>query len=247
MGEGGGGARERINGPTLSLPQIPSRCRTRPPYANRPSVPSVRRFPIPALLQRMSLYLSWFVRPAAVVLKASHFLLFVSFPRPEISPNQLRTNSSSVTQMQKLLPFLLALGPFLSFGSPFVSEQPRSVAVEGRRTLSRPIEDLRSWPCLATLEFEAKPRNQNAVTFSSSFQNGHYVKEKEYEGVGIVPYDPYHNSSFVVAGNNEWIAKKRLFQCQFEQLSGEGYILVCRCRRKLSIPANGDPPPSCCL
>ena len=35
------------------------------------------------------------------------------------------------------------------------------------------------------------------------FQNGHYVKEREYEGVGIVPYDPYHNSSFVVAGNIE--------------------------------------------
>ena len=134
--EEGGGARERINGPTLSLPQIPSRCRTRPPCANCPSVPSVRRFPIPALLQRMSLYLSWFVRPAAVVLKASHFLLFVSFPRPEISPNQLRTNSSSVTQMQKLLSFLLPLGPFLPFGSPFVSEQPRSVAVGERLCLA---------------------------------------------------------------------------------------------------------------
>ena len=41
------------------------------------------------------------------------------------------------------------------------------------------------------------------------FQNGHYVKEKEYEGVGVVPYDPYHNSSFVVAGKmmiqNWWV------------------------------------------
>ena len=34
------------------------------------------------------------------------------------------------------------------------------------------------------------------------FQNGHYIEVKEYEGVGIVPYDPYHNSSFVVAGKS---------------------------------------------
>ena len=67
---------------------------------------------------------------------------------------------------------------------------------------------------MATLEFEAKPRNQDAVTFSSSFQNGHYVKEKEYEGVGIVPYDPYHNSSFVVAGNNN-VTPKSAFSGTF--------------------------------
>ena len=42
------------------------------------------------------------------------------------------------------------------------------------------------------------------------FQNGHYVKEKEYEGVGIVPYDPYHNSSFVVAGNAPIITLTRI-------------------------------------
>ena len=59
--------RERINGPTLSLPQIPSRCRTRAcslahSFFRSAAVPV--RFPIPALLQRMSLYLSYACLPA---------------------------------------------------------------------------------------------------------------------------------------------------------------------------------------
>lgn len=32
------------------------------------------------------------------------------------------------------------------------------------------------------------------------FQEGQYIQEKEFEGVGVSPFDPYHNSSFVVAG-----------------------------------------------
>jgi hypothetical protein len=34
----------------------------------------------------------------------------------------------------------------------------------------------------------------------SPFQEGRYIVEKELEGVGLTPFDPYHNSSFVVAG-----------------------------------------------
>ena len=34
------------------------------------------------------------------------------------------------------------------------------------------------------------------------FQEGHYVQEKEFPGIGITPFDPYHNSSFVVAGES---------------------------------------------
>ena len=29
------------------------------------------------------------------------------------------------------------------------------------------------------------------------FLNGNYIKEREYEGVGIMPYAPYHNSGSV--------------------------------------------------
>ncbi len=34
-------------------------------------------------------------------------------------------------------------------------------------------------------------------------QEGHYVQEKEFSGIGITPFDPYHNSSFVVAGESK--------------------------------------------
>ena len=34
------------------------------------------------------------------------------------------------------------------------------------------------------------------------FQEGRYIVEKELEGVGLTPFDPYHNSSFVVAGKS---------------------------------------------
>ena len=34
----------------------------------------------------------------------------------------------------------------------------------------------------------------------SLFQEGRYVQEKEFEGQGVTPYDPYHNSSFVISG-----------------------------------------------
>ena len=38
--------------------------------------------------------------------------------------------------------------------------------------------------------------------FPSPFQEGLYIVEKELEGVGLTPFDPYHNSSFVVAGKS---------------------------------------------
>ena len=37
------------------------------------------------------------------------------------------------------------------------------------------------------------------------FQEGRYMMAKEFEGVGLTPFDPYHNSSYVVAGKwNEY-------------------------------------------
>ena len=36
--------------------------------------------------------------------------------------------------------------------------------------------------------------------FFSDFQDGQYVMEKDFEGVGLTPYSPYHNSSFVYSG-----------------------------------------------
>ena len=34
------------------------------------------------------------------------------------------------------------------------------------------------------------------------FQEGRYVVDKDFEGVGLTPYDPYHNSSFVYSGKS---------------------------------------------
>ena len=43
------------------------------------------------------------------------------------------------------------------------------------------------------------------------FQEGRYMMAKEFEGVGLTPFDPYHNSSYVVAGkwNNTVCLKKK--------------------------------------
>jgi hypothetical protein len=38
------------------------------------------------------------------------------------------------------------------------------------------------------------------VVFSPPFQDGDYVMEKEYEGRGLCPYDPDHNSTAVYSG-----------------------------------------------
>ena len=34
---------------------------------------------------------------------------------------------------------------------------------------------------------------------------------KEFEGVGLTPFDPYHNSSYVVAGKYRILFKKLYF------------------------------------
>ena len=43
--------------------------------------------------------------------------------------------------------------------------------------------------------------NLNQV-FLFSFQEGRYEMEKEFPAIGIAPFDPYHNSSFTVAGKS---------------------------------------------
>ena len=39
--------------------------------------------------------------------------------------------------------------------------------------------------------------------FFLSFQEGRYVKSKDFDGIGLTPYDPYHNSTFVVSGKSK--------------------------------------------
>jgi len=43
------------------------------------------------------------------------------------------------------------------------------------------------------------------ICIQSIFQEGQYVVEKDFEGVGLTPYSPYHNSSFVYSGKFQHI------------------------------------------
>ena len=46
------------------------------------------------------------------------------------------------------------------------------------------------------------------------FQEGQYVVEKDFEGVGLTPYSPYHNSSFVYSGKSQHINAIYIFSLQ---------------------------------
>lgn len=43
-------------------------------------------------------------------------------------------------------------------------------------------------------------RLNNVIQICVLFQDGDYVMEKEYEGKGLCPYDPDHNSTAVYSG-----------------------------------------------
>ena len=59
-----------------------------------------------------------------------------------------------------------------------------------------------------------KPNTWEKIIFlffdmhSIIFQEGQYVVEKDFEGVGLTPYSPYHNSSFVYSGKSQHINAK---------------------------------------
>ena len=46
--------------------------------------------------------------------------------------------------------------------------------------------------------------------------------EKELEGVGLTPFDPYHNSSFVVAGKSKQINQPHMFSFEI----GDSFVVA---------------------
>ena len=36
-----------------------------------------------------------------------------------------------------------------------------------------------------------------------AFQDGGYLMDQEFDGKGLTPYDPAHNSTYILAGNIE--------------------------------------------
>ena len=42
--------------------------------------------------------------------------------------------------------------------------------------------------------------HNNKTTLFRLFQEGRYVLSKEFDGLGLTPFDPYYNSTYVVSG-----------------------------------------------
>ena len=55
----------------------------------------------------------------------------------------------------------------------------------------------------SVLLFTLPPSDTVHMFFFLSFQEGRYVKSKDFDGIGLTPYDPYHNSTFVVSGKSK--------------------------------------------
>ena len=53
---------------------------------------------------------------------------------------------------------------------------------------------------ITTTLSSSSPEKRDITTTLIFLQEGRYIKTQEFEGVGLTPFDPYHNSSFVVAG-----------------------------------------------